>query len=82
MEQLCYQKVVNIVYSIILLHIAHHKRDECFNVTLDSILPGVHNCFDNQIFAIQASNAKVNIMQNSIRSAIQDYEDFKQMYTA
>ena len=64
----------------LLLHIEDHKRDDRFNATLDSVLPGVHNRLDNQIFATQASNAKMNMMQSSIRGVIRNYEDFKEMY--
>ena len=52
--------------SKLLLHIEDHKRDDTFNATLDSVLPGVHNRLDNQIFAMQASSAKFNMMQSSI----------------
>ena len=66
--------------SKLIQHIEDKKRDDRFNATLDSVLPGVHNRLDHQIFAVEASHAKMNMMQRSITSVIKNYEDFKETY--
>ena len=65
----------------LLCHIEKFKRDDEFNATLDTVLPGVHNRLDNQMFAMHATNAKLNMMQRSITGVIRNYEDFKETST-
>ena len=63
-----------------ILHIRSQKRDEEFNATLDTVLPGLHERLDNQNFALHNQCGKLDVMSNRVHGVIKNYTDFKELY--
>ena len=64
----------------LLQHIEQHERDEKFNATLDSVLPGLHQKLDNQMFAMNNHQQTLTNVSNRIHGVIKNYDDFKAIY--
>ena len=64
----------------LILHIRSQQRDEEFNATLDTVLPGLHERLDNQNFALHNQCGKLDVMSNRVHGVIKNYTDFKELY--
>ena len=56
----------------LLAYIDKHKRDDRWNATIETVLPGVHNCLDTCSYVMMNQHETLKEMGNN-------YNDFKHM---